>query len=140
MNTLNHWHVATGFAGYGPDGADGFGTADNVQGAADLIRADLADEIDASADTAAGHAEALDYESAWKVRAHADMLETMRMNVSNERAQAPLYRDSAGAWDAALVKIIGEKFPLDLDYQGRRRLYAWECTNVDCDQVTDNDN
>jgi hypothetical protein len=137
--TNAHWHVATGFAGYGPDGSDGYLSADDVHGTAELIRSELNDEIDGLGDTAEGFAQSEDFESAWKSRKLADELETFRMNVDSARASAPLYRDSPDAWVETLTRLIGEKFPMDLDINGHRRLYVWQCTDSECEHLGDDD-
>lgn len=134
-----HWHVATGFAGYGPDGADGYATADDVIGAADLARDDLREEIGGLSDTAESYADMKDFESAWKSHKLADELDIVRANISPKRAEAPLYRDQPGAWREMLTQLIGQTFPLALDIDGSRRLYVWECETPDCDQTDDDD-
>ncbi len=42
MTREKHWHVATGLTGYGPDGSDGFDTADSLVDLVHLAAGELA--------------------------------------------------------------------------------------------------
>lgn len=128
---MGHWHVASGLAGYGPDGSDTtFVSPTTATALAESIRVELDMWADSERDGAEGYAEAGDYESAWKLRKHADGIETMRTSLDNERVNAPLYRDAPEKWDETILRMVAESFPYDVD-EGRSRVYAWECGEPD---------
>lgn len=130
-----HWHVASGLSGYGPDGSDGFDSADNPEALADAIRGELNTWAEFEFESAKSHAESGDYESAWKLREHSDSLDTLRQNLDNDRANAPLYVNDRAAWHATILRIVSEQFPLDVS-EGRSRIYVWECNNgSDCEHT-----
>ncbi len=122
--TANHWHVATGLSGYGPDGADGFASFDSLAQALDYARDEMRDAIDFAHDGAHGFAQAEDYESAWNEVLRIESLETLRANLDPARQSAPLYRDDPVAY-AALLESQAADFPHD--WSEHTRLYLWQC-------------
>jgi hypothetical protein len=124
-------YVKAGFAGYGPDldTEDSGIPSDDVRAIADAVRWELDSEADALEQVAEIAGAAGDYETAWKSHQHAARLEGLRANLDHERrASAPLYVDDPAALDDALHRILTDRFPwgVDLDPDGRRRLYVWE--------------
>jgi hypothetical protein len=72
-----------------------------------------------------------DFEGAWNEMMRAESLGILRANLSNDRADAPLYRDRPDSWDETLRAIISETFPLAVSTSSS--LYVWECSESDCD-------
>lgn len=142
---MAHWHVATGLAGYGPDGSDGFDTASEVTEIPDLVRFELDTAIQGASDDAHACRESADkafgqgnrdaalegYRDAFKAIDLADGLVTLHANLDPERANAPVYRDAPDKWTATILQIVADNFPLDLDTRGSGRLYVWECESPD---------
>lgn len=131
--TGKHWHAAYGLAGYGPDASDGWHSADDVLGIANVARTLLDESADRLVDAAEGEAQSGNFERAWLTHKHGGGLDTLRANIDPKRGEAPLYRDKPGAWLAALTEVIGFEFPANLDIDGYSRLYIWECDSADCD-------
>jgi hypothetical protein len=129
----SHWHVATGLAGYGPDGSDGYATFATLAEALDYARDELRFAVDHAHESAHAHGDAGDYESAWENVLACERLETLRANLDPARASAPLYRDDAAAF-VALQESQAADFPHDLT--GADRLYLWQCEEPsECDHV-----
>lgn len=126
-----HYHVQTGISGYGPDSDENTYTSESVRETADAIRWELDNAIDANVQTANLAGERGYYEEAWEAHKLAETLETLRANLSNDRADAPLYRDDPAAWDTTLARLIAETFPLDI-IEPSTRLYVWTCGEEDC--------
>lgn len=136
--TVRHWHVATGLAGYGPDGSDGYDTAENLRDVSDAIRDRLRDFIDSNDQGARAVADTGDYKDAWETMMLAESLETLSTNLNNKRGDsAPLYVGKPKLWDETLDRIIGETFPLDVSYN--TRLYVWECDTAECDHLDESE-
>lgn len=143
---VEHWHVAGGLAGYGPDGSDGYGTATSWVQLADLLADELrnaADYLHEGAEATAGEG---DKPLAWDLRKESDEVEALAWNFSNDRAQAPLYAGSPGQWDAEVRRLVEKHFPFYYDYTvgpgnaARLALYAWECEEGDeCEHAADED-
>lgn len=132
-----HWHVASGLFGHGPDGADGFESADNPEALADAIRSELDAWIEREIETAELYAESEFYERAWKLRKHSDTLDSLRANLDNSRASAPLYVNDRAAWHATILRTVSEYFPMDVS-EGSSRVFVWECNNgSDCEHLQD---
>ncbi|GAA3751134.1 hypothetical protein [Micromonospora maritima] len=132
---VTHWHVATGLAGYGPDGSDGYGTATDMPTLADLIRSELRDASSAEDETSRSIAEAGDYEDAWKIKTRSEELDTLAANFDNKRADAPLYAGRPDLWAETVQRLAVEKFPLDISYN--TRLYVWPCEESGCEHLAD---
>ena len=125
-----HWHVATGLAGYGPDGADGFACFDSLGGALEYARDELSTFVDMAHEGAHMFAEAKQYEEAWQEVARCESLELLRANLDPARVSAPLYRDDAAAY-ASLQEDQAAAFPHDVSHNAR--LYLWECDEPECE-------
>ena len=135
MQDRTHWHIATGLAGYGPDGADGFGTAETLDDAAEYARDELRNAVDSceeGADILAGEGR---FEQAWNEHKRADRLEILRANIDPERQNAPLYKDRPEVWAETLSRILGEEFPCDISEHSR--LYVWQCDDSECEHRED---
>lgn len=128
-----HWHIATGIAGYGPDGADGFGTATTLDDTAESARDELRTSVDICEETAEALAADGHFEEAWREHKRADALEILRANLNTDRKDAPLYAGKPELWHRTLSDIVADSFPVDISHSAR--LYVWECTDTDCDQT-----
>jgi hypothetical protein len=126
---MTHWHVGHGAAGYGAD-SENTVTCSTLRAAAEAARDELESWADHEFETADQLAEAREFEDAWKMRKHVDEIDTLRQNLDNERANAPLYKDEPAKWDQTLMTLLNEHFPFSVD-GGRCRVYAWECTMSD---------
>ncbi len=116
--------TAYGIPGYGPDASDdNFGVHSSWVDVADEVRRMLDSSADGLGDSASASAGQGDYETAWNTRKQADELYNLAANLSNTRADAPLYRGDAAMWDAEIERIIGENFPYDVD--SGCRIYVW---------------
>ena len=134
-----HWHVASGLAGYGPDGADGFDTVDTMEQLADAVREELAYWSDQETSSAEAYAESGDFKSAWMLHKHAELIEQFRMNLDNARASAPLYVDNRPLWHETIRATVTEHFPFGVD-EGNQYVFAWLCDDgAECDHLTDED-
>lgn len=143
MSMAGHWHVASGLAGYGPDGSDGFGTATGWTQLANLLAEELdraAEYLHEGAEGAADH----DKAEAWDLNKEAFQASTMARNFDNGRADAPLYAGNPAAWHAAVEGLVAEHFPYYYDHtvgpdnSARLALYAWACEQGDdCEHATD---
>lgn len=128
-----HWHVATGLAGYGPDGADGYASATDAR----EIASALVSELDSAADFNYESAESLadpgkDYEAAWRTMKLGEALTALSANLDyDKRATAPLYVNDPAALDMTIMGIVASEFPLDITHN--TRLYVWQCDDSDCD-------
>lgn len=134
-----HWHVATGLAGYGPDASDteGFAVAWSASSAADMAVDEIRRSLDMLADTASNEAEQENYKEAWDNVQLSQELDIIARNLSSERASAPLYVGTDGKWELAVADLLGSTFPLDLDTDGRSRLYVWQCQEFECMSLED---
>ncbi len=128
---MTHFHVATGLSGYGPDDPDGYATGETWRDVADLIRDVLRDAAVPLADEADACSERFDYEGYHAARELADALHYMSENLSNSRAEAPLYTSGQASWDDAIADLVERQFPLSISTRGYERLYAWECAETD---------
>lgn len=129
--TVAHWHVASGLAGYGPDaGSTTYATANTAPELADAIREELRGWADSENDGAHAYADAKDFEGAWMLAKHANSVEHVRMNLDNERMNAPVYADNPQAWDETVLGMVRDLFPYAVD-EGRSKVYAWECSEPD---------
>lgn len=129
---MNHFHVATGLQGYGPDAADGYGTyaVDALSDVAEAIRGELADAVDYLWQSHSALGEAGQYEDAYRAIVLTQHLDAMRANLDPKRADAPLYRDDAAAWQATLRRLVLDAHGTDIT--DNTRLYVWECDNAEC--------
>ena len=130
----NHWHVATGLAGYGPDASDGnWSTIDesDATGLADSIRGELQFIANFEREGAQAYADSEDYENAWRTMENANTLWNLAENFDNKRAQAPLYAGNPALWHETIYRMVAESFPVDFR-DGNSRLYVWECSETDC--------
>lgn len=129
---LQHWHVAHGLTGYGPDASDsdGFATFDEIRAVSDHVRDELSTDVDHAIETAHALAESGDFEGAWNEYLRSGSLENLRANLSNERANAPLYAGNPEAWNASLLDLLESQFPVDVS--DNTRLYVWQCEESDC--------
>lgn len=134
---MSHWHYATGFAGYGPDGADGYSYGADVIDAARGLSDDLRNvHADACHQDAQGYADAGDYESAWKTRELSDALDVKGMCLDvDKRLSAPLYADDRPALVAMLTELLNSADRTPLDIHGNVLLYVWQCTEPNCEHV-----
>jgi hypothetical protein len=136
MAVSGHWHVASGITGYGPDGSDGFASADTPESLADAIRWELSIWAEREMESADGAADDGDFESAWKLRKSADRIEILRANLDNERVKAPLYVNDRAAWHATILRTVETEFstPL-LVNEGRTGVYVWTCIDSTCEHL-----
>ncbi|MFG3710913.1 hypothetical protein [Micromonospora sp. NPDC047730] len=132
---VRHWHVATGLVGYGPDGADGYGTAIELTDVADLIRDELRQAADSEDEGSRSEAEAADFSEAWKLKTRAEHLSILAETFSNDRANAPLYAGKPEMWADTIETLIRQHFPLDIS--DRSRLYVWPCAEPGCEHLAD---
>lgn len=132
-----HWHYATGFAGYGPDGADGYSYGADAIEAANGLSQDLRNHLsDAAYESAEGFAARGDYESAWKSHKLSEALDVMGRNLdASNRASAPLYADNPKALAQSMAQLLREAHLTDLDINGHVRLYVWQCCDAECEHV-----
>lgn len=132
--TNAHWHIATGLAGYGPDGADdNFATAQSAVDIASAIRWELNQASEFNYEGAQSLAKTGDYKEAWEALKLSESLDTLKANLDyDKRATAPLYIDDKSSLDATIMRLVDETFPLDITHN--TRLYVWQCDVVDCDQ------
>lgn len=130
-----HWHVATGLAGYGPDGADGYASATDARGIALALTEELGSAAESNYQTAESLADpGKDYEGAWRTMKLGEALTTLSANLDyDKRAQAPLYVNDSAALDATIMGIVASEFPLDITHN--TRLYVWQCDDSDCDHT-----
>ena len=134
MTTTNHWHVATGLAGYGPDASNGnWDTIDesDATGLADSIRSELQFVAEFENNYAESFADLGDFENAWKTMKNANSIDTLAANFDNRRSQAPLYVGNPALWHETIYRMVAESFPLDYN-DGKSRLYVWDCSETDC--------
>lgn len=134
---MTHTHVATGLAGYGPDGED-YATFDSndLTGIAEAIRSELALSIDALADEYTGLGEAGLFAEAYTVNTMISELETLRANLDPQRANAPLYRDNVELWESTLRDLISQANGTYVS--SNTKLYVWdECGESECEQDLD---
>ena len=129
-----HWHVASGLAGYGPDGADGFASFDSLGDAIDYARDELTTYVDMAHQDMHASGEAGEYEAAWQSLLLVERLELLRANLDPARASAPLYRGDPAAY-RALQESQADEFPHDVSHNAR--LYLWECAEPDCEHCED---
>jgi hypothetical protein len=132
-----HWHVATGLAGYGPDAADsdGFAYATTTDGLASLIQQECNSVAEQLYETAQTYGTAEQYEDAWKTLKRSEEFGIMALNFDPARARAPLYVHDPQAWTETVMRLIDEHFPADFEHS---RLYVWKCQHPDdCDSYED---
>jgi hypothetical protein len=134
MTGVSHWHIASGLAGYGPDGTDGYSTATDMQNLAYSVAEELQSFAGYNDDSARCLAEAGDYKEAWQTMMLAESLSALFHNLDyDKRLQAPLYVNDAAALDASIERIVEETFPLDVSYN--TRLYVWQCDEAECEHL-----
>jgi hypothetical protein len=119
-----HWHVATGLAGYGPDGDDGFACFDTLSDALEYAREEITRSVDDADETAYAHADNRDYEAAWQEKRRADDLTALAANLAPTRREAPAYRDDPAAY-ASMQEDQAAQFPYAVSHN--TRLYLWQC-------------
>lgn len=119
-----HWHVATGLAGYGPDGSDGYACFDSLSGALEYARDEVLASVDYAHDSAHAAAASDDYRGAWEDVLRMESLETLAANLGSWRKSAPLYLHDPDAY-AALQESQAADFPHDVSHN--TRLYLWQC-------------
>ncbi|TKK84612.1 hypothetical protein FDA94_28705 [Herbidospora galbida] len=136
----HHWHIAHGLAGYGPDGADGYNTATEISGSGGLAD-QISDELDRDAESAHGlirtEGEAGNFKEAFEAWELHDKLTTLSLNFSIRREDAPLYKDDKPLWERTVLRLVAENFPLDVS--DNSRMYVWECTEPECEHLTDDE-
>lgn len=126
----SHWHVATGLAGYGPEGSDGFACYATLADALEGAREEMRSFVDMAHDAAHGFGDAGQFEDAWLEVLRCERLEVLRANLDPARRDAPLYRDRAGyppgdeRW-CKLQESQAADFPHDVSHN--TRLYLWQC-------------
>jgi len=125
-----HWHVASGLAGYGPDGADGFASFDSLADAIEYAREEIGPFVDMAHESAHSLAESSDFEGAWREIERIEDLELWQASMDPARKEAPLYRGNEEAY-AALLADHAAQFPRDVSYN--TRLYLWDCAESDCE-------
>lgn len=134
-STPVHYHVATGLAGYGPDGSDGYATAMDMATLADLIRSELRDASESEDQTSRSLAEAGHYKWAWQAKTRSEAMDTLAANFDNKRAEAPLYRGAAELWAETVQRLAVENFPYDIS--DNSRLHVWPCEESDCEHLAE---
>lgn len=141
---MKHWHQAFGLPGYGPEGTDGFATAKTVYNGLDVLMYDglkeaaeiVYQDSQACSDAAdrcrdQGH----DKDELGNLRGYraankrAYEIDILSMNVNPNRA------DKVPTWDAYILGVMGDKFPMDITHN--TRLYVWECESpYECQHIT----
>lgn len=133
-----HWHIATGLQGYGPDGSDGYDTADTFEGLTSAIHEEVNRHANAEFEAADAIADGGEYEDAWNTLRRSRELDTIARNFNPSRAHAPIYRDNPAEWHACILRMVGDVFPLDVSHN--TRLYVWQCENgPECEHLTEED-
>ena len=120
----DHWHVATGLAGYGPEGADGFVTFSTLSDALEYARDEISTFVDMAHEDAHACGAAGMFEDAWREVLRIEDLESWRANLDPARRSAPLYREDPAAY-ASMQEEQAAQFPRDVSYN--TRLYLWQC-------------
>lgn len=140
-DTTNHWHVAAGLSGYGPDaGNTDYGTGTTIQETANLIKDELSESAESqyqTADSIAGddaNADDRDYKDAWWTMKRGEGLGTFAMNFDVDRLKAaPFYQEDPDKLDERLSRMIREEFPHQIS--DHWKLYVWECSEQDCEHL-----
>ena len=123
-------HIAHGVTGYGPELEPDDMPIEGVREICEAIRWELERDADMLEDSASAMAEAGDYESAWNAHARASELETLAMSLDyDRRATAPAYVDDVPALEETMLRIIRERFPLEISSGPAVTLYVWEPTD-----------
>ena len=119
------WYVKTGLAGYGADLEEWDEPTRSWQGLCYSLEFELRDAADRAVEMAAIFAEQGEYELAYRSRVKADELEVLKANLDwDKRLGAPLYAGDEDKLAETMESIVAENFPLDLDVEGRIRLYV----------------
>ena len=120
-------HIAHGVTGYGPELEPDDMPIEGIREICDAIRWELERDADMLEGGASAMAEAGDYESAWEAHARADELLTLAMDLDfDRRATAPAYVNDVPALEATMLRIIRERFPLEISSGPAVALYVWE--------------
>lgn len=133
-----HWHIATGLAGHGPDGSDGFHTATEIRGLGglcDQLSEQLTGHSWQSHELAHAYGQSEAYEDAWKEILRSEELETLAANFAPKREDMPLYSDNKELFEKRIREMVGANFPLDVS--PNTRLYVWECCEPDCEHLNE---
>jgi hypothetical protein len=153
----SHFHYGHGLTGHGPEDP---GTCHTITCLASCVREDLAYVAEGWGDQAHGErfhieqlkknrpasgADPVGYPGSWESIADAAMralecfdnietVETLRMNLSPERVNAPLYRGKPDAWRAELRRLLLDSgtYPMATTIDGGVRFYVWECDRWEC--------
>src|SRR4051812_1409682 len=146
MHMTTHWHVASGLAGYGQDGDDGYAAAVTWRELAGLLHGELKQAAEylhgAAEGTAAGGDKALAYD----LIKESEEAENLAQNLADSRPDAPLYADNADLWDTTVEALVESHFPYYYDHTvgpgnaARLALYAWPCeAGSECEDVEDDE-
>jgi hypothetical protein len=127
--------VAFGLTGYGPESDDGFHPLSGVREVAATICDDLENAIQNLVDSADTYAEHECFKEAWFERKRADELGNFASNLDASREQTPMYAENPELWEQTLTRLIDESFPLDVS--DNTRLYAWECSEDECETTAE---
>ena len=122
-------YVSHGVTGYGPELEPDDMPLEGVREICDAIRWELERDADMLEGGASAMAEAEDFKAAWQAHTRADELLTLAMSLDyDRRATAPLYVDDVPALEATMLRIIRERFPLEISSGPAITLYVWEPT------------
>ena len=122
-------HISHGVTGYGPELEPDDMPIEGVREICDAIRWELERDADMLEDGASAMADDGDYRSAWEAHTRADQLMALAMSLEYERrATAPLYVNDAPALEGTMLRIIRERFPLEISSGPAITLYVWEPT------------
>jgi hypothetical protein len=146
MHMTTHWHVASGLAGYGPDGDDGYADAVTWRELADLLHGELNQVAEYLHEVAEGEATDGDKALAYDLIRKSEEAERLARNLDDSRADAPLYADNADLRDATVEALVESHFPYYYDHTvgpgnaARLALYAWPCeAGSECEHVEDDE-
>jgi hypothetical protein len=144
MHMTTHWHVASGLAGYGPDGDDGYAYAVTWRELAGLLHGELNQAAEYLYEGAEGTAVGGDKALAYDLIKESEEAETMAQNLADSRPDAPLYADNADLWNTTVKALVESHFPYYYDHTvgpgnaARLALYAWPCeAGSECEHVED---
>jgi hypothetical protein len=147
---MEHWHVATGLKGYGPDGSVGFAYAETTEELCGAITYEIDRAIEHQSQEGSYHAEkAREFRESGDILselAHLrdflvcnSLVEELEVNHGNfcwSRSETPLYRGKPELFEEAILKQVSEQFPMNTGHYNR--LYVWKCTEgSSCEHLSD---
>ena len=123
-------YVKHGITGYGPELEPDDMPIEGIREICDAIRDELERDADMLEDGASAMADLGDYRGAWEAHTRASELLTLAMGLDyDRRAAAPAYVGDVPALEKSMLRIIRERFPLEISSGPAITLYAWEPTD-----------